>query len=439
MTTAVSLRSAPPSRLGRVRERTGLDTIELLFMLSALLAPADIELLGSLTVSDVLIAGVAYLLVADGRRIAVLPPLFLPAILILLGAAAVGGFRATHPYEAFTQLLQVGFILLIQLSVVLTVVNTRRLLHLGLVMVAIGSLAGNAASLVMQQAQGADRILAFYSDNPNRLSYPTAYLLPFVLHYLALLWERGRRWRACVLGAGLLYLMIWALAASASRGGALATLVGLVPYVAFCNGRRGSLRRIVLLMLALVAVVVVLFNTSVFPETLRDRVDRTVTADAEQQATLLADRERLADAAVEAVLDSPFAGVGLDNFRYVAQKYHPQATAQEPHNMWLGLMVETGVVGALAGAFLFVTWFELLVRARARCRDRELRRLAWASVTSMFAVMAIFMTIPIMLHRHYWLLYGLGLSVVQVIRETPADQITEHRPIRGPTRGAAAS
>jgi hypothetical protein len=30
--------------------------------------------------------------------------------------------------------------------------------------------------------------------------------------------------------------------------------------------------------------------------------------------------------------------------------------------------------------------------------------------------MAIFMTIPIMLHRHYWLLYGLGLSIVELIR-----------------------
>jgi hypothetical protein len=34
----------------------------------------------------------------------------------------------------------------------------------------------------------------------------------------------------------------------------------------------------------------------------------------------------------------------------------------------------------------------------------------------MMAVMAIFMTIPIMLHRHYWLLYGLGLTIVELIR-----------------------
>ena len=80
---------------------------------------------------------------------------------------------------------------------------------------------------------------------------------------------------------------------------------------------------------------------------------------------MLADRERLADAAVAGIIDSPFIGTGLDNFRYVAQKYHPQATPQQPHNMWLALMAETGVVGALAAAFLFITWFELLIRARS--------------------------------------------------------------------------
>ena len=304
-------------------------------------------------------AGVAYLLVADGRRIAALPPLFIPAILIFLAAAAAGGFRASHPYEALTQLFQLGFILLIQLSVVLTVVTSRRLFHLSLVMVAVGSLAGTAASLVMQQAQGADRILAFYSDNPNRLSYPTAYLLPFVLYYIGRLWGRGNRWQACWVGAGLLYLLIWALAASASRGGAIATLVGVVPYLIFLDGRRGSLRRAGLTALGVGAAVLVLFNTTVFPVTLRDRVDRSL--DAGEETTLLADRERLADAAVAGILDSPIIGTGLDNFRFIVQKYYPQATPQAPHNMWLGLMVETGIAGALACAFLFITWFELVL------------------------------------------------------------------------------
>ncbi len=450
MTSVMSLSHPSASRLERVRQRTGLDSIQIVFLISALLAPADIELFGSLTVADVLFAGVAYLLVADGRRIAALPPLFVPAILVLLTAAAAGGFRSTHPYEALTQLFQLGFILLIQLSVIITVVNTRRMLHLSLVMVAAGSLFGSALAMVMQQAQGAGRLLAFYSDNPNRLAYPVAYLLPFVLHYLSVLWGRGQRWRACWVGAALGYLMIWSLAASASRGGAMATFVGLIPYVMFSEGVRGSLRRLLVMCLGLGVVVVVLFNTTAFPVTLRDRVDRTLAArdDPAEQTSLLADRERLADAAIAEITDWPFVGVGLDNFRFIAQKYYPEATPQQPHNMWLGLMAETGVIGALAGAFLFITWFELLWRARRCTLDRELRRLAWASFTSMMAVMAIFMTIPIMLHRHYWLLYGLGLSVVEIIRTSSASphspsnagptQLSTDQPVRENTRGAQA-
>ena len=101
------------------------------------------------------------------------------------------------------------------------------------------------------------------------------------------------RWRAFWVGGSLLYLMIWALAASASRGGALATVVGLVAYVVFADGLRGSLRRAMLTALGLGAVVLVLFNTTLFPVTLQDRVDRSLTADAAEQTTLLADRERL--------------------------------------------------------------------------------------------------------------------------------------------------
>jgi O-antigen ligase len=298
--------------------------------------------------------------------------------------------------------------------------------------------------MVMQHAQGADRLLTFFSDNPNRLAYPTAYLLPFVLYYLALLWGRGRRWRAVWLGTALLYLMIWSLAASASRGGALATAVGVVPFVVFYNGPTGAWRRTALLVLSLGVVALLLFSSPVFPSTLRDRVDRTVAASTEPnaQSTLLADRERLSDAAVAAIVESPLVGVGLDNFRYVAQKYYPEATPQQPHNMWLGLMAETGVIGALAAAFLFITWFELLFRARAWTLDQDLRRLAWASITSMMAVMAIFMTIPIMLHRHYWLLYGLGLSLVGVIGSSPRDpgnSVDESSNLTDGIRGVSAT
>ena len=93
-------------------------------------------------------------------------------------------------------------------------------------------------------------------------------------------------------------------------------------------------------------------------------------------------------------------------------------------NVYLGNLVLAALIGALAGAFLFITWFELLMRARAICRDRELRRLAWASVSSMVAVMTIFMTIPIMLHRHYWLLYGVGLCIVELIRREADGAVT---------------
>jgi O-antigen ligase len=390
-----------------VRSQRRLTLEEGLLVVAALLAPLDLALAASFTVHDLLLVGIAFLVMLGRRRLSWLPPFFLPAVFVFVLFALISSLRATNQAGALTQLSQFVFVFFVQLPVVLTVVRTPRVLRLTLAALVVGSLVGLVLAFVSHQAGGAGRIVAFYSDNPNRLGYPTAYLLPFVLHWLSALWRRGRRRWAAAIGAPILYLMIWALAASASRGAALGLLVSFVLYAVFFDGVRVDGRtvgRVLGAAAAVVAVALVLLNTAAFPVTLKERIDETLAA----EESLVDDRARLAAASLRAVAESPLVGTGLDNFRYVAERYEPLATPQAPHNMWLQFLAQVGVIGTLGFLFLMTTWFELVLRRQAAERRAAERELLCAFVVSMATLMVIFMTTPVMIHRHYWLVWGLG-------------------------------
>lgn len=349
-----------------------------------------------------------------------MPRLFWPAVFTFLLFALASGLRATHPIEAITQFAQFAFIFCVELPVLMTVVTSIRMVQLMLGALTTGTLAGIIASLVLNQAAGAGRTLAFFSDNPNRLGYPLAYLLPFVLHYLAIVWKRNRR-RAMGMAVVTLYPLLWAVAASATRGGATAAIVSFLLYVVFLTGWRGSARRLVVSVVSATLAVIVLLQLGVIPNTLEQRVTRSL-AGGENSADLIEDRENLAIAAGRAIEDSPFLGTGLDNFKYVSQWYETRATPQAPHNVWLSMLTQVGVIGTFGFAFIIVTWFELMFRCRARGDGIERQRLAWCFICSMVGIMMIFMATPLPVHRHYWLIYGLGLAMFGVPAAAPERQ-----------------
>lgn len=386
------------------------DVVTRIVLLGALVAPMDLKVVKSLTLFDVLLALAAVALVWSDRPITPLPRLFQPATFVFLFFALLSCLRATHPIEAITQFAQFAFILAVEIPVLMTVVRSRRILHLMLGALTAGTLVGIVISFVLQQAAGAGRVLAFFSDNPNRLGYPLAYLLPFVLHHLAVVWNRGDRRKAVITGVLVIYPLVWAVAASATRGGATAALLSFLLYVVFIDGYRGAARRLVIAVVSGAVVIGVLFASGLVPATLEERVARSF-AGGEESAVLLEDRENLTIAAGRAIADSPFVGTGLDNFKFVAQWYETRATPQAPHNVWLALLAQIGVVGTFAFLFLICTWFELMLRRRVRAVDPDERRMAWAFVCSMVGILMIFMATPLMIHRHYWLIYGLGLAL----------------------------
>jgi O-antigen ligase len=391
--------------------RTRWTSAELLVIGSSVVAPLNLLLVRSLTVYDLLIAAAFVVLIRD-RALRALPRAYLAAAYVFLLAATLSAFRATHAIEALTQIMQYAFIFFVQLPVVLTVVRTRRTAILCLALVCAGTLAAILLAHVSQHTQGSGRALVFYSENPNRLGYPAAYLVPLLI----MLWRASRSltpaWRTlstllCVASG---YLTVWAIAASASRSSALGTLAALIVFVA-CRpgvplGRR--LAQVISLAAGVAIVAGTLFVTGSLPTTLEDRVEDSFTA--EHQSSLVGDREHLANAAMIAFKQSPYLGTGLDNFRYVTTNFDLDATPQLPHNQWLQLMVQVGVFGTLALAALLLVWFRDMVRAYriANPADREV---LWALVAAMCGVLTIFMFAPEMLDRHYWLFVAMGLAV----------------------------
>ena len=286
-----------------------------------------------------------------------------------------------------------------------------------LVLFLCGSLVGIFSAFVAGQVQGAGRTLIFYSDNPNRLGYPTAYLLPIIL-YLLIDTPRSKRVLAAILAMPAFYLMIWALAASGSRSASVAAPLALVAFLAFHPGLRINLKtalRFTLVVASMALLAYWFYESDFFPPTLRTRIERTFR----QEESLTQDRLSLADAGWREFEESPLVGVGLDNFRYVARRYVSQTTDQLPHNMWLQFLAQIGLVGTLGFLAVVVGWFVILFQAQRATRQRWQRKMLWAFLASMFAILTIYMFVPIMIERHYWLIFGLGLALADYSRRAP--------------------
>lgn len=388
------------------------------------LAPLNLLLVLSLTAYDVLLA-LALVDLVVSRRLRMPHRRYLVASYVFLLVAVLSAFRATYSVEALTQTLQYAFIFFVQVPVVVSVVRTRRHAVACVALLCLGTLLAILHSFLFRPTQDAGRVVVFYSENPNRLGYPAAYLLPLLLALWYLSRDRRlgtRIWVAtgCAIGG---YLAVWAVFASGSRSSLLGTVVALVVFVVVRPGHgiAGMLGRATALVAVIGTLGWALTSTGQLPGTLQERVDRSVGAgvDREDQAHLVGDREQLFDAGVHAFVDSPFIGTGLDNFRYVTTDYNLFATPQLPHNLWLQLLVQVGLIGAVAFAVYLLAWWRDVVACFRRIGPAD-QALLWAVAASLAGILTIFMFTPEMLDRHYWLIVALGLAVVRGTAAPPS-------------------
>lgn len=408
----------PPATADVRAEDRRLDVLEVLFAASACLAPLNLKVFRALTVYDLSIAVLAVLVLTGPRPMVWIPPSLRIAGLLLVLAGLASAFRSTYPMEAVFQVGQYAFVFFVQLPVILTLARTRRVIHATIGMLILGYLVVVVLAVVLERVQLAGRVVPFFNDSPNALATPTVFLAPFAAYFAIVQWRRGRWLLSLIAGGTVLYLFIWALTASASRGATGATIVALALFGAMGYDSRIDLRaiaRVVLVAAAIVGLAVLVYRTSVFPDTLRDRVERTL--DPQGEPGIAEGRVALNRAGMQAFLDSPLIGTGLNNFRYVAQFYDDDASFHEPHNLWIQFLAQTGLVGTGAFLFIVVRWFVLLFRTRSLTVDRIDRLLLAAFIAAFAGVLAQSMVAPLVLHRHYWLLYGLGMAAAVVVAQ----------------------
>jgi O-antigen ligase len=273
---------------------------------------------------------------------------------------------------------------------------------------------------MLNQVERGGRVLAFHTDeNANALGLPAVFLSPLILYFAFEHWRKGHFFRVVAGGAVSLYLVLWALTASGSRGATAATIVSLGIFVPFRHGFQ--LRGKVFLNIAAVAVVVIsvggfVYWTELPSPTLKKRIEAALNGPEED--AVVDERVALDRAGLRAFVESPLIGTGFDNFSYVSQAYDDSATAHAPHNVFIQFLAQAGILGALAFCFVLIRWFIMLLRTQSITVSQSHRELMWAFIAAMAGIITHTIAAPLVLQRHYWLLYGLGIvTATQILRE----------------------
>jgi O-antigen ligase len=195
-----------------------------------------------------------------------------------------------------------------------------------------------------------------------------------VLSAVAVVAKGAARWLASAGAVGLLA----PLAFSYSRGAWIGTAAGLV-VVVLSGGLRRGIVIICIAGLALVAVSPTLSETN----PLVQRIS-SITSSVNRPDTSVSDRYGLWTAAGAMWRDHPVTGVGIKNFPRHRDRYAPVSVSSasdiadpgsgfrrvellSPHNLYLLVLSEQGLAGALAGAAALAT---LIVAGARRLRRR---------------------------------------------------------------------
>ena len=123
--------------------------------------------------------------------------------------------------------------------------------------------------------------------------------------------------------------------------------------------------------------------------------------------------------------DHPILGVGVGNYPVYYQSYSrrigldPRTENREPHNLFLEVAAETGLVGLLV--FFTVLFFSVQGIRQAWLTFKRLKLETYANLVAVFAIGVLgYFTAALFIHgaypRYMWLLIGLALALPQVAR-----------------------
>lgn len=255
--------------------------------------------------------------------------------------------------------------------------------------------------------------------DPNFYAQILLVLIPLALDRL---WNESNRLSRLLAG--------WALAVCTlsvfftfSRGGFLALILILIFMIL-----RHPPRPMVLVITVLIAMPLLQFLPAGYTDRLRtipNAIPGLGQQDVREEASL---RGRTSSLRVGWLMfnEQPFLGVGLHNYPVHYQEYSrqvgldPQRGEATPHNLYLEVAAETGILGLTAFGALLLVMFRGLYQARAdflRAGKPD-----YASMTVAFGIGLIgYLIAALFLHasypRFFWLLFGIALAIPYVAKQ----------------------
>lgn len=335
-----------------------------------------------------------------------------------------------HGLELIPSFLEVCFIYIVVLTVVATVRRVRLL--------ALFFALGVGASVTLGLA-GGEEVLggALYEEgrlrggmsDPNYLAVAIVAALALVGGLLSSTQTVLGRW---MMSTVLVVLLLVGLSATGSRGGLIAAAAAVLAALWLQRGRR--LRVVGFLSVGLV-IGGIWFGAN--PEAF----DRIITQDKYGGSG----RTDLWQLAWREFQDHPIQGVGLDNFAAAAAPYLREPgllmgvkhieRGQEAHNLYLGLLAETGIVGLA----LFLVIPLAGVRAAVIAGDRfeavgeyAAASLARAVATACIGALAAAFFLPDAADKRLWVLYALGPALLAASTTRPPSAHTAAAVRAGP-------
>jgi O-antigen ligase len=129
-------------------------------------------------------------------------------------------------------------------------------------------------------------------------------------------------------------------------------------------------------------------------------------------------------------MNRPFMGVGLNNFAYLYQDYTktlglaPSATNRSPHNLYLEVAAEQGVVGLIVFLIMIVLALRSVLHARRRFIAAGMED--YANMTTGFAIaFAGYLFAALFVHaaypRYFYLLIGISFALPNLF-EAPEEE-----------------
>ena len=218
--------------------------------------------------------------------------------------------------------------------------------------------AATGAQLIA--AEGVLRVRGPYGS-PNNLALYLDHVLPILLAVALLAHQRNRRLAA----GGLSLIVLTGLVLTFSRGALFLGLPAALLFLGFAAGGRWRWIALALVGAGLL-LLLPLFRTERFAGML------------DLQGGTGFFRLQLWRGAWNMILDHPWFGVGLDNFlyayrtRYVLPAGWQELNLSHPHNIFLDFWTRLGVLGVIAGVWLFGAAFWQGWRSRRRLTgDRQ--------------------------------------------------------------------